>query len=118
MRRKNRKTDEKYKAWIRSLACAVCAIPRGRIWSGPFGNPVKTPFTLEQTTRTEAAHVGPRGLGQKCSDRQTLPLCAQHHRTGKDSHHTLQKHFWSHHNLDRDALIAELNTKYEQERAA
>jgi len=68
-----------------------------------------------QTTPTEAAHVGERGLGQKCSDRETIPLCAAHHRTGPESHHVLGKKFWQHHGLDRDEIVAELNRLYEKE---
>lgn len=41
----------------------------------------------EPKTETEAAEPDrsrprrrPRGLGQKCSDRETIPLCAEHHR--------------------------------------
>lgn len=30
--------------------------------------------------QVEADHAGTRGLGQKCSDRQTIPLCSRHHR--------------------------------------
>jgi predicted nucleic acid binding AN1-type Zn finger protein len=32
----------------------------------------------------EAHHAGERGLGQKCSDRETIPLCAAHHRQWHD----------------------------------
>jgi hypothetical protein len=27
----------------------------------------------------EADHVGRRGVGQKCDDRETIPLCTRHH---------------------------------------
>ena len=37
----------------------------------------------------EASHTGPHGLGQKSSDFSAIPLCYQHHRTGKDSYHKL-----------------------------
>jgi hypothetical protein len=90
--------DKNYLAWIHTLPCVVCA--------------------QAQRSPTEAAHVGERGLSQKCPDRETLPLCGEHHRTGKESHHVLQKAFWAHHKLDRDFLIAFLQVKYEAERAA
>lgn len=32
----------------------------------------------------EADHAGLRGLGQKCSDRETIPLCTYHHRERTD----------------------------------
>ena len=91
--------DPKYLDWIRGLACVVC-------WPGSIG------YSLS-TTHREAAHVGERGLGQKCSDYETIPLCAQHHRLGKDSHHVLSKAFWAHHGLDKAAIIAELRRLYE-----
>ena len=69
-------------------------------------------FTV-QITPTEAAHIGERGLGHKCSDRETIPLCAEHHRTGPESHHVLGKSFWKHHGLNKDALVKELNRFYE-----
>jgi hypothetical protein len=64
----------------------------------------------------EAAHVGRRGIGQKCSDREVLPLCARlHHQVGVKSHHALGKRFWVVHGLNRAVLIAELNRLYELE---
>ncbi len=54
-----RQRDHAYFAWIRSLPCLVC----GRIPS-------------------EAAHLGTRSFGQKCSDRHSGPLCAWDHRLG------------------------------------
>lgn len=65
---------------------------------------------------SEAAHVGLRGLGSKCSDREAIPLCAEHHRIGPDSHHALGRYFWAHYGLDRDAIIKELNRLYDIER--
>jgi hypothetical protein len=32
----------------------------------------------------EADHAGRRGLGQKCDDRECIPLCAKHHRERTD----------------------------------
>ncbi len=95
--------DAKYLAWIRENICVVC-----RHWA--IGE-----WMIGQTETTEAAHVGGRGLGQRCSDRETLPLCASHHRTGKDSHHVLGRKFWEYHGLNRDAIIAELQRLYSAE---
>ncbi len=92
--------DVPYKAWIGSLPCVVCLA-----WES------------EQRTRTTVAHVGDRGLSQKCSDRETLPLCVDHHQEGKYAQHKLGKRFWSHHDLDRDVLIRLFNERYEQEQA-
>lgn len=91
--------DEAYKAFIRTLPCLVC-----------------DKYGARQMSATEAAHVGDRGYGQKCSDRETLPLCGEeHHRLGRESHHVLGRNFWSHHRLDRDALVAEHNAQYQFE---
>jgi len=76
---------------------------------------VEVPY-IAQHTRTEAAHVGDRGLGQKCSDRETIPLCAEHHTQGRDSYHKLGKKFWEHHGLDRFELIARLNAMYTEQK--
>lgn len=34
--------------------------------------------------RVEADHMGERGIGQKCDDHETAPLCEQHHRERSD----------------------------------
>lgn len=102
--------DPKYLTWLHhKFGCIICdgggiyPVLRSRVsvWN-PYGP-------------TEAAHVGARGLSQKCSDRETIPLCARHHRTGSDSHHKLGKKFWAYHGLDRDKLIAEYNRLYHEE---
>ena len=94
------KIDEPYKAWIRTLDCIVCQVWKLRI-QGYYGF-------------LEAAHVGERGLGQKCPDRQTLPICVWHHRLGPQSAHALGKRFWSYWRLSRPELIAEHNRKFEK----
>ena len=55
--------DWRYRAWIRTLPCAVCGISQ----------------------RIEACHTGPHGLNQKASDYTCVPLCVAHHRTGPDA---------------------------------
>ena len=82
-----------YLRWIRTQPCVV----RGCGHSFRF---------------VEAAHVGERGLSQRCSDLETIPLCSHHHRTGRDSQHRLGKAFWAHHGLDRDALVKQFNYLY------
>ena len=95
--RKGRDYDPEYLTFIRSLPCLIC----------------------RRTNRIEAAHVGARGLGQKCDDRETIPLCAFHHREGEHAHHRIGKKFWIHWNLDRYGIIAMYQRAYdEQERAA
>lgn len=53
----------------------------------------------------EAAHVGDRGLGQKCRDQETIPLCGYHHRTGPDSQHVMGKRFWDYHGINKADLV-------------
>jgi hypothetical protein len=105
--RRGRVIDRDYMDWIRTLQCVVCAQQVIGYW-----------FGVQRSSRTEAAHVGQRGIGQKSSDRETIPLCAEHHRLGKDSVHRLGKNFWQHHGIDRYALIRELQARYEKEREA
>ena len=85
--------DVAYLRWVRGLSCAICGLTRG----------------------IEAAHVGERGLGQKCSDRETLPLCAEHHRLGMDSHHVLGRGFWTHWAISRILVIAKYQCRFRQE---
>lgn len=86
-KRVQREADPKYLRWIRSQPCAVC----GSVY-------------------TEAAHVGPRGFGIRCNDRETIPLCPGHHRTRRDAHHVLGKQFWEYHGLNRWGLIEYYNS--------
>lgn len=94
--RQGREIIADYKAFIAEQPCFVCFS-----WG------------LRQTSRTEVAHLGPRGLGQKCSDRETGPLCGEHHRTGPCSHHRLGVKFWDYFGLRRDETIALYQRKYE-----
>lgn len=119
--RRGQVKDGLYLAFVRRFPCVICwGFPRVHT---PLGTcQVYWEYELEhhnpsQETPTEAAHVGIRGIGQKCSDRETIPLCARHHRTGKDSAHVLGKGFWQHHSLGREQLIANLNQKYEEQRS-
>jgi len=96
--------DAKYLSWIRTQRCAI-----------PFCTSNRWPD--EYSSQIEAAHVGQRGLSQKCSDLETVPLCMFHHRTGPHAHHVLGKKFWTLHGLDKDAIIKELQGKYEKENA-
>jgi hypothetical protein len=57
--------SEKYLAYIRTLSCAGCGAP------GP----------------SDPHHFGARGVGQKCGDYQTTPLCRGCH----DSFHALRE---------------------------
>jgi hypothetical protein len=72
------------------------------------------PFRFLTFEHSEAAHVGQRGIAQKCSDLETIPLCAEHHTAGKDSHHVLGKRFWAHHGIDRAELLAKLQRMYRE----
>jgi hypothetical protein len=101
--------DKAYLDWIRSLPCVLCfrhSYSSGDVW--------QYPGDFARYRRAEAAHVGTRGLSQKSLDRQAIPLCIEHHRTGKASAHVLGKKFWTFWGIDKDELIAELNNRYEQ----
>jgi hypothetical protein len=73
-------------AFIRSLPCIVCFRERN----------------------IEAAHVGRRGMGQKCSDLETLPLCSLHHR---EQHRIGLRQFQRSYELDIPELLAMLQEK-------
>jgi hypothetical protein len=107
---RKRGEDPRYRAFIRSFGCVACfggIMPPDEF--GPLEN-------LLQGSRTECAHVGRRGLSQKCPDCESLPLCAiEHHRIGPESHHRLGKRFWDFHGLNRVELITQLQALYEVE---
>jgi hypothetical protein len=56
----------------------------------------------------EAAHVGSRGMGQKCSDFETIPLNALYHR---EQHRIGLKRFAQTYDLDIPAILAMLTEK-------
>jgi len=92
-RRRQNISDLPYLKWLRTQPCLICG----------------------QSRYVEAAHVGARGLGQTCPDRQAVPLCSKHHRTGPYAHHVLGKRFWVFHRMDRGAVIEGLIRRYEAE---
>lgn len=88
--------DKAYLAFIHTLPCCVCVTMRVR-----------------QTSPTEAAHVGPRAYSTKCPDRETAPLCREHHREGQFCQHALGKRFWGHYDLDREELLGMYQAMYD-----
>ena len=67
---------------------------------------------VERPRGIEASHTGPHGMSQKSPDISAIPLCARHHRTGRDSHHKLgARAFERHHPLDLRAVVTRLNAK-------
>lgn len=67
-RRSSRVRDEAWLAEVRRLPCAAVSDSCGTHCLGAV----------------EADHAGLRGLGQKCSDRETIPLCRRHHQERTD----------------------------------
>lgn len=110
--------DPAYRWWIEGQPCICCqqliqlqymAIAAG---AGP-----QEPY--RQQSRTECAHLGVRGLSQKCSDLETLPLCGlEHHREGPHSAHKLQRGFTKHWKFDLPMLFAWYWDRYEEDRVA
>lgn len=100
--------DPAYKAWIASLPCAICALLAGLVEKN------HGIYFIDQKSKTEVAHVGDRGLSQKCDDSETIPLCMEHHREGRYSHHKLGKGFFAYWKLDRGELVRTLNEQYER----
>ncbi len=84
--------DARYRAWIRSLPCAVC----------------------ERTLGIEAPHTGNfqdgKGMRQKASDYTCIPLCAEHHRVGREAWHNIgPEAFEQRFELDIKGLVKLLN---------
>ncbi len=124
-------SDPEYLAWLKQWPCYVCLMQAvARLKTSPLEavqRGVRAGFR-DTTTMFElpcavvdVAHIGVRGRGQRCKDRDTMPLGAWHHREktcpggGPESHHSLGKKFWAFHGLDREEVIATLNRLYEEE---
>lgn len=107
--------DPAYRAWIKRLPCWICYM-EVYAWLDLSDIIVFcTSIWRRQKSPTEVAHVGVRGRGQKCADRETMPLCRAHHQTGKDAHHgPLGRGFFAHHGLSREVIIKRLNEAYER----
>lgn len=94
-----RPRDFAYLVWICSQQCVACEATR----QISFG-------------RIYAHHAGPRAFARKADDRTAIPLCWKHHDRGSPvSVHSLGKQFWVHYGLDRDAIVKELNERYDLE---
>ena len=94
-----RPRDFAFLAWICSQQCIACESQR-----------------LLSFGRIYAHHAGMRGLGRKADDRTAVPLCWRHHDRGSPvSIHSLGKLFWVRYGLERGAVIAEINERYEAE---
>jgi hypothetical protein len=66
----------------------------------------------------ECAHIGfstsRRGLAQKFPDRETIPLCAHHHKNGASAVHKIGVvEFFRQLDIDRDQLLSVLNDAYD-----
>jgi hypothetical protein len=85
--------NPKYLAFIRRFPCCVCA----------------------ETRQIEAAHFGPHGVSTKSDDALSLPLCMNHHTTGKHSYHRLgPAQFALMHDLDVPSLQGMFQTWWEK----
>ena len=86
-----RVTDPAYLTWIASLPCCVCGNTDGTVIYH---------------------HVEAGGMGSKCSDRLTVPLCHNHH-TGDEGVHTLgKKTFAARFGIDLKAEAMRLAARY------
>ena len=71
VRKSSRIHDTEYMARVRELPCQVVVDP------GPV-----LPTACDGAMH--AHHAGDRGLGQKCSDMETVPFCQRHHAEWHD----------------------------------
>ena len=119
-RKPSKGDDPEYLKWIRTLPCLACIakVTPLDVVDAPLESMFAWGQLPNQCGPTEVAHVGPRSIGRRCPDRETIPLGRGHHnRVGSggwpDSHHNLGTKFWETHHIDRDLVIAELQRIYE-----
>lgn len=76
------------------------------------------PCLICKASPVEAAHIRmgsirhgkrPTGTAERPSDKWTLPLCAEHHKTGKRSQHVIgEELFWKEHGINPFELALSL----------
>ena len=81
-KRVSNKKEKEHLAKVASLGCYVCERP------------------------AEVHHIRPKGLGisNRSSHYETIPLCFEHHRTGKDSIHLGKKLFIEKYGTEQEIL--------------
>ena len=83
--------DSAYLRFIRRFPCVSCGSSR----------------------RVEAAHIGPRGLGERTDDCSALPICFTCHQDGKDALHKIgPERFQIVHGIEFSSLQAMFNRFY------
>jgi hypothetical protein len=87
-------TDKKYLQFIRELLCIICMKPA----------PSEPHHWNEK---------GQGGMGTKCSDYRTIPLCFDHHREA----HLEKRTFLTEYRLEIEDVIEMLNKKWERKDA-
>lgn len=110
--------DPQFRQWVKEWPCFVCLKQHCESHHLPLIEMAKSPEARAYFYRnksifdcglTEFAHVGARGLAQRCADRFGIPLGTRHHAHqtaggSPESHHTLGKRFWSFHGIVRDEV--------------
>ncbi len=91
-----------YRAFVRQLLCCVCLRDS---W---------VPSRRSDGYQTECAHTGDHGTGQKASDFNCIPLCHWHHAHDghEHSYHRNARNFFAYWELDREAIIRQLNEAF------
>lgn len=111
------KKDPAFIAWLHRLPCVACWFEKYSDRSGALAVYIEfaaAGMWSDRTFDVEAAHIGDRGQGQKCSDREACPLCSRHHDRGSAiGHHVLGKTFWTRYGIPKLELIEALNTLYD-----
>lgn len=64
-----RPREPEFLRWVKAQPCAARSARQGEECDGAI----------------EAHHAGPHGAGQKCPDRESIPLCTRHHREWHDA---------------------------------
>jgi len=125
---KRQKIDLGYRAWLREWPCFICFMQYCSEEGLNFWDSCKAPFTRwafafnskRKCGPTQAAHVGSKGIGQKCPEREMMPLGLRHHLHPTaggfpDSHHAGKRTFWLKHKLSRPKVLEFLRKLYLKE---
>ncbi len=79
-RKSGRVRSLEYMTAVAGLGCCADLAAKVRL----RGSPLLGSVVVICLGRVEVDHAGRRGMGQKCSDFETIPLCSKHHRERTD----------------------------------
>ena len=109
--------DEKFKTFVRKLPCVACY---PNTWYDLINGHTSVDEIMVSFSMSEAAHIGRtgKGIAHKGSDRETAPICTNHHtQNGKALHRIGLEKFQKFHKIDLQTICKFINVEYDGQRS-